>query len=65
MKQYCITGVNRLTRERQVITTPCSLSNAVAILKREKAKSPKKRDWIKLKINVYPTNPEIIQFKNE
>lgn len=65
MKQYCITGVNRLTRERQVITTPCSLSNAISILKREKAKSPKKREWIRLKINVYPVAPEIIPFKNE
>lgn len=63
--QACLIEACKEFGARQVITTPCSLSNAVAILKREKAKSPKKRDWIKLKINIYPTNPEIIQFKNE
>lgn len=65
MKQYCIVGKNRLTRERQILTVPCSLANAVAILKREKAKPPKKRDFTHLKIAVYPIEPEKLNFKNQ
>lgn len=58
MKQYCIVGKNKLTRERHIITVPCSLTNAVAILKREKSKPPKKREYINLKIAIYPNNPK-------
>lgn len=65
MRQYSIVGRNRLTRQREVITVPCSLPNAVAILKREKAKPPRKRDFIHMKIAVYPIEPEKLNFKNQ
>lgn len=54
MKQYCITGINKLTRKREVVTVPCSLPNAVGILKREKAKAPHRRAYTHLKIQLYP-----------
>ena len=66
MKQYCIVGKNRLTREQQIITVPCSLANAVAILKREKSKPPKKREYINLKIAIYQQHKQLeLQFKNQ
>ena len=51
--------------EREVISVPCSLANALAILKREKSKAPHKRAYIHLKINVYPVTSMSILFKNE
>lgn len=65
MKKYCIKGKNRLTGQEEVITVPCSLANAVAILKREKAKPAHKRDYIHMKIAVYPIEPEKLNFKNQ
>lgn len=65
MKQYYITGKNKLTRQRDVITVPCSLANAKAILQREKAKPAHKRSYTNLKLSVYPITHEIIPFKNE
>lgn len=64
MRQYCITGISKLTKEREVITIPCSLPNAVEILKREKAKPPKKRSYINLKIQVYAEQKKL-NFKNQ
>ena len=65
MKKYCITGKNRITRQREVITIPCSLQNAVDILAREKKKPAKKRSYLDLRIAVYPPSPKVIPFKNE
>ena len=65
MKRYCIVGKNRLTRQSEVITVPCSLANATAILKREKAKPAHKRAHINLKLAVYPIEPEKLEFKNQ
>ena len=65
MKQYCITGKSRLTRQREVITIPCSLQNAVEILKREKAKPANKRDYLDMRLAVYPPEIKITQLKNK
>jgi hypothetical protein len=54
MKQYCITGINKLTREREVVTVPCSLPTAIDILKREKGKPSHRQSYLKLKIESYP-----------
>ena len=64
MKQYCITGINKLTRERDVVSNPCTLANATAILNREKAKAPSRREYIHLKIQVYPVAPKRLEFKD-
>jgi hypothetical protein len=64
MKQYCITGINKLTNERDVITVPCSLPTVLGILKREKAKAPHRQAYKNLKIEFYPPPVQLeLQFK--
>lgn len=53
MKRYCITGVSKLTRQREVISVPCSKVNASAILTREKRKAARRRAYIYLRLEIY------------
>lgn len=62
MKRYQITGINRLTHQRETVTVPCSKANAVAILQREKRKSSAKRDYIYLKLEVCPPQATLFEF---
>lgn len=62
MKRYQITGINKLTREREVVTVPCSKSMAEAILQREKRKSSRRRDYIHLKMQVCPPQQLCLNF---
>ena len=54
MRRYQITGINKLTREREVVCVPCSTANAEMIFQREKMKSPRRRDYVYLKLEVCP-----------
>lgn len=57
MRQYCITGISKLTRKREIITVPCSKVNADDILKREKRKPARRRGYVYLRMEVY--NPQM------
>ena len=48
--RWTITGINRLTKEREQITTPCQREQAQAILDRENAKRASKRSYTHLKL---------------
>lgn len=54
MKRYCVTAVNRLTGQREIITPPCSLENANAICYRMKETKAKKRSYTYPKAVEYP-----------
>lgn len=53
MRQFCVTGVSKLSGEREVLTPPCSRSNALKILNREKAKRLRDRDYTLLRMEDY------------
>ena len=48
--RWTVTGINRLTQERESITMPCQKEQAQAILDRETAKRASKRSYIRLKL---------------
>ncbi len=48
--RWTVTGVNRLTGERESITLPCRKEQAESIFNRETAKRASKRSYIRLKL---------------
>lgn len=48
--RWTVTGVNRLTGERESITLPCRKETAEAIYNREITKRANKRSYIRLKL---------------
>lgn len=56
MKRYCVTAINRLTGERQIISTPCSRENADAIRARLVKTKPGKRPY---------TNPLTVEYPKQ
>lgn len=54
--KYHITGINRLTRQREAVTPPCSSGTADAILAREKEKPSRKRIFTYLRKETCPPN---------
>lgn len=65
MRRYIITGIGRLTREREAITVPCSLEKCKSILAREKKKPSRKRDYLYLRMEICPPQQLILDFKEE
>lgn len=54
MKRYCVTGINRLTGEREIISPPCSYENANTIRARLMATKPQKRAYTRPQTAEYP-----------
>ena len=52
--RYCITGINRMTRQRDILTPPCSMEKAVKIMNRELCKPASKREYLYLRREAYP-----------
>lgn len=48
--RWCVTGINRLTGEREAVTLPCQEEQARQIFEREKSKRARKRAYIYLKL---------------
>lgn len=48
--RWCVTGVNRLTRQREAITIECSHETASRIYEREARKPAHKRSYTNLKL---------------
>ena len=49
MKKYRITGINRLTGQREPVTPCISEDSAVRILERERKKAARERVYIRLR----------------
>lgn len=66
MKQpiYHVTAVNRLTRQREAVTLPCSKDKATKILKREQKKAPGRRSWIYPKVEEFVPQELPLDFKD-
>lgn len=47
---WCVTGINRLSRVREVITPPCQKAKAVELCKKQVEIEPGKRAWTYPKI---------------
>ena len=52
-RQWCVTGINRLTRQREAVTPPCSRENAEKVYLRNAGKPARKRSYIYLKLQEY------------
>lgn len=65
MRQYCVTGVSKLSDQREILTPPCSRQNALHILNREKAKPLRDRDYTLLRMEDYNQPVQLpIRFTN-
>ena len=60
---YHVTAINRLTRERESVTSPCSKDKAIKILKREKKKAADRRSWIYPKLETFVPQEISLEFK--
>lgn len=54
MKRYCVTAINRLTGEREIISPPCSYERANAIRIHLMVIKPGKRPCINPRTMEYP-----------
>lgn len=54
MKRYCVTAINRLTGEREILTPPCSSENADNILLRLSNVKSKNRPYTHPRKAEYP-----------
>lgn len=62
--KFIITGISRLTRERETITVPCSSEKCSKILEREKKKPSRKRDYLYLRMEICPPQQLTLDFKD-
>lgn len=63
--RYCITAINRLSRQRESVTRPYPKEAAEKMLRKEKAKPPAKRCWIYPRMEVFEPQQLTINFKTE
>lgn len=63
--RYCITAINRMTRQRESVTPPCTKETAEKILRREKAKPHIKRCYIYPHMEAVRPQQLTINFKNK
>ncbi len=63
--RYCITAINRMTRQRESVTRPYAKATAEKMLRREKAKPPAKRSWIYPRMEAVEPQQLTINFKTE
>ena len=59
---YVITGISRLTGEREACSIPIHKSTARLLLQRWKSKPAHKRDYLYLRVEAYTT---VINFKHK
>ena len=52
---YCVTAINRLTRQREVVTPPLSYAKAEAVLRSTLASPCYRRSYIYPTVSVYQT----------
>lgn len=62
--KFCITAINRLTRQREPVTRSLTRQMADSMLAKEKAKPPAKRTWIYPKVEYYPPQQLYFNFKD-
>ena len=60
-KRYVITGINRLTREREDISRPFDAAKAEKIFDEERRKPSRRRTFIYLKLREYPYREESLK----
>lgn len=51
--KFCVTAISRLTRQREVVTPPCSLRNAIAVRDRTLSTPAAKRSYIYPTVRIY------------
>ena len=51
---YIVTGISRLTGQRESITIPCFRWTAQSICEREMQKPARKRDYLRLRVEILP-----------
>ena len=59
---YCVTAISRLTRERELVTPPCTKESAEVVCLKTKRTSARKRDYLYPKVEVLPP-PLKLNFK--
>ena len=50
---YCVSAINRLTREREIVTPECSKENAQKVLQMVLSVHPRKRSWLYPRVELY------------
>jgi hypothetical protein len=63
--RFCITAINRMTRQRESVTRPYTKETAEKMLRREKDKPPAKRSWIYPRMEAVEPQQLTINFKTE
>lgn len=65
VKKYCVTALNPITGEREVVTPPCSRDTAMSIVSRERGKSHKKRTYKSPRVECYPPSNLFLNFNEQ
>ena len=58
--KYVVTAINRMTREREVISNPLDKLTAVRLCTEQKKIRARKRVWLYIKVNPVPWREERI-----
>lgn len=66
MPNYCVTAVNPITKEREVVTPPCSCRDICeSIVRREQRKPRRNRAWLTPRVESYPPQQLVFEFQND